>query len=140
MNSSSSEDPDREYCLMIICSLCKRNDQLVQFFASQLTCLELIFNYLECYEYHQQEYLIATLTSCYQPNSIVPINTSGDMMIDSCIQLLELFALVKEKNYLKSFEYRLLEMSSSIYFEPRILKGFANILFLMKIEMSNCCK
>lgn len=140
MNSSTSGDPDHEYCLMIICSLCKRNEQLVQFFASQLICLELLFNYLESYEYHQQEYLIATLTSCYQPNSIVPINTSGDMMIDSCIQLLELFALVKEKNYLKSFEYRLLEMSSSIYFEQRILKAFANILFLMKLEISYLSK
>ena len=130
--SSSSEDPDREYCLIIIYSLCKRNDQLVQFFASQLVCLESIFNYLECYECHQQEYLIATLTSCYQPNSFVPVNISGDMMIDSCIQLLELFASIKEKNYLRLFEHRLLEMSSSIYFEQRILKAFANILFLIQ--------
>ncbi len=132
MNSSNPEDIDREYSLMIICSLCKRNQQLVKFFAGKLICIELIFNYLEFYEYNQQQYLIATLTSCCQTNSVIPINGSVDMMIDSCIQLLGLFAPIKEKNYLRLFEYKLVEMSSSIYFEQRILKAFADILFSIK--------
>lgn len=132
MNASQLEDTDREYCLMIICSLCKRNQQLVKFFAAQLICIELIFNYLEFYEYNQQQYLIATLASCYQQTSAIPINCSVDMMIDSCIQLLRLFAPIQEKNCLKLFEYRLLDMSSSIYFEQKTLKAFADILFIIK--------
>jgi hypothetical protein len=132
MNSSNQEDIDREYCLIIICSLCKRNRQIVEFFCSHIICIELIFNYLEYYEYNQQQYLIATLTSCYNGSSIIPINNSNDMMIDSCIQLLILFASIKENNYLKLFEYRLVDMSSSIYFEQRILKAFAEILYILK--------
>ncbi len=127
MNSTNPEDINREYSLMIICSLCKRNQQLVQFFAAQIICMELIFNYLEFYEYNQQQYLIATLTA-----STISMNSSMDMMIDSCIQLLGLFAPIKEKNCLRLFEYRLVEMSSSIYFEQRILKAFADILFIIK--------
>ncbi|UJR10159.1 hypothetical protein I4U23_014375 [Adineta vaga] len=141
MNSSNQEDINREYCLLIICSLCKRNRLLVEFFSSQINCIELIFNYLEFYEYNQQQHLIATLTSYYNASSsssssssvatttTIPMNHSADMMIDSCTQLLLLFATIKENNCLKLFEYRLLDMSSSIYFEQRILKAFADILY-----------
>ena len=96
--------------------------------------IELIFNYLEYYEYNQQQYLIATLTSYCNAttSSHVPINHSHDMMIDSCIELLLLFAPMKDKNCLKLFEYRLVDMSASIYFEQRILKAFADILYLMR--------
>ncbi|CAF2387690.1 unnamed protein product [Rotaria sp. Silwood2] len=139
MNTSNQEDIDREYCLIIICSLCKRNRQLVEFFCSHLICIELIFNYLELYEYNQQQYLITTLTTCCNATSSLtipinpPINHSIDMMIDSCIQILLLFASIKENNYLKLFEYKLLNMSSSIYFEQKILKSFADILYMMKL-------
>lgn len=135
MNSSNQEDINREYCLMIICSLCKRNRQLVEFFCSHSIFIEIIFTYLELYEYNQQQYLIATLTSCCNTtsSSTMPINHSVDMMIDSCIQLLLLFATIQENNCLKLFEYRLLSMSSSIYFEQRILKAFANLLYMMKL-------
>ena len=134
---TSGEDVDREHCLMIICSLCKRNRALVQFFSSHRVCLELIFNYLDLYEYHQQQYVIATLTTCcYASSSSVPLpipnNHSMDMMIDSCVQLLLLFAAVKENNCLRLFEYKLVDISSSIYFEQKILCAFAEILFLMK--------
>jgi len=132
MNTINQEDINREYCLIIICSLCKRNRQLVEFFSSNIIFIELIFNYLEFYEYNQQQYLIATLTSCYNVSSIIPINHSIDMMIDSCIQLLILFASIKENNSLKLFEYKLLDMSSSIYFEQKILKAFAEILYILK--------
>ncbi|CAF1478096.1 unnamed protein product [Adineta steineri] len=136
MNSSNQEDINREYCLLIICSLCKRNQKLVEFFCSHIICIELIFNYLEYYEYNQQQYLIATLTSYYNStttsSSNIPINHSVDMMIDSCIQLLLLFASIKENNCLKLFEYKLVDMSSSIYFEQKILKTFADILFIIK--------
>ncbi|CAF1073191.1 unnamed protein product [Rotaria sordida] len=141
MNTLNQEDINREYCLLIICSLCKRNRQLVEFFSSHIICIELIFNYLEFYEYNQQQYLIATLTSCYNTTSssssssllTIPINHSIDMMIDTCIQLLLLFASIKENNCLKLFEYKLLNMSSSIYFEQKILKSFADILYMMKL-------
>ncbi|CAF1191784.1 unnamed protein product [Adineta steineri] len=136
MNSSNQEDINREYCLLIICSLCKRNQKLVEFFCSHIICIELIFNYLEYYEYNQQQYLIATLTSYYNStttsSSNIPINHSVDMMIDSCIQLLLLFASIKENNCLKLFEYKLVDMSSSIYFEQKILKTFADILYIIK--------
>ncbi len=136
MNTTNQEDINREYCLIIICSLCKRNRQIVEFFCSHINCIELIFNYLEFYEYNQQQYLIATLTSCYNATSSIPINIpinhSNDMMIDSCIQLLLLFAPIKENNYLKLFEYKIVDMLSSIYFEQRILKAFADILYIMK--------
>jgi hypothetical protein len=136
MNSSNQDDINREYCLIIICSLCKRNRQLVHFFSSHLICIELIFNYLELYEYNQQQYLIATLTSCCNATSTIPlnipINHSVDMMIDSCIQLLVLFAPIKEKNCLRLFEYKLVDISSSIYFEQKILKAFADILYIIK--------
>jgi hypothetical protein len=137
MNTTNQEDINREYCLIVICSLCKRNRQLVEFFCSHMICIELIFNYLEFYEYNQQQYLIATLTSCYNATSStvpinIPINHSSDMMIDSCIKLLILFASITENNYLKLFEYKLVDMLSSIYFEQRILKAFADILFIMK--------
>lgn len=132
MNTSNPEDINREYCLIIIYSLCKRNQQLVEFFCSHLICIELIFNYLEFYEFNQQQYLIATLTSCYNSSTIIPINHSNDMIIDSCVQLLLLFASIKENNYLKLFEYKILDMSSSIYFEQRILKIFADILYILK--------
>ena len=62
----------------------------------------------------------------------MPVNHSNDMMIDSCIQLLLLFAPIKGKTYLRAFEDRLVEMSASIYFEQRILKAFADILYIMK--------
>ncbi|CAF1527986.1 unnamed protein product, partial [Adineta steineri] len=121
---------------LIICSLCKRNQKLVEFFCSHIICIELIFNYLEYYEYNQQQYLIATLTSYYNStttsSSNIPINHSVDMMIDSCIQLLLLFASIKENNCLKLFEYKLVDMSSSIYFEQKILKTFADILYIIK--------
>ena len=135
---TSGEPVDREHCLMIICSLCKRNRALVQFFCSHRVCLELIFNYLECYEYQQQQYVIATLTTCCYASSSsmplpVPTNHSMDMMIDSCVQLLLLFTAVKENNYLRLFEHKLVDISSSIYFEQKILRGFAEILFLMKL-------
>jgi hypothetical protein len=139
MNSLNQEDINREYCLIIICSLCKRNRQLVEFFCSNIIFIELIFNYLEFYEYNQQQYLITTLTSCYHATSSssiiprnIPINHSIDMMIDSCIQLLVLFASIEENNCLKLFEYKLVDMSSSIYFEQRILKTFADILYILK--------
>ncbi|CAF0908058.1 unnamed protein product [Adineta ricciae] len=131
MNSIKQEDTNREYCLIIICSLCKRNRSLVEYFSSQIICIELIFNYLEFYEYNQQQYLIATLASYYNASSTMPVNHSADMMIDSCIQLLLLFANTEEKNCLTMFEYRLLDMSASIYFEQRILKAFAEILYLI---------
>ncbi|CAF1248808.1 unnamed protein product [Rotaria magnacalcarata] len=140
MNTSNQQDINREYCLIIICSLCKRNQQLVEFFCSHMICIELIFNYLELYECNQQQYLIATLTSCCNATTssiTIPINNiinhSIDMMVDSCIQLLLLFAPIQEKNCLKLFEYKLLNMSSSIYFEQKILKAFANILYMMKV-------
>ncbi|CAF4841597.1 unnamed protein product [Rotaria sp. Silwood1] len=139
MNTINQDDIDREYCLIIICSLCKRNRQLVEFFCSHIICIELIFNYLELYEYNQQQYLITTLTSCCNTTLSLtipinsPINHSIDMMIDSCIQLLLLFASIKENNYLKLFEHKLLNMSSSIYFEQKILKSFADILYMMKL-------
>jgi len=134
MNTSNEEDINREYCLIILCSLCKRNRQLVEFFCSHVICIELIFNYLEFYEYNQQQYFIATLTTyCNATSSSnIPINHSMDMMIDSCIQLLLLFASIKENNCLKLFEYRLVDMSTSIYFEQKILKAFADILFIIK--------
>ncbi|CAF4862279.1 unnamed protein product, partial [Rotaria magnacalcarata] len=95
MNTSNQQDINREYCLIIICSLCKRNQQLVEFFCSHMICIELIFNYLELYECNQQQYLIATLTSCCNATTssiTIPINNiinhSIDMMVDSCIQLL----------------------------------------------------
>ena len=133
MNSLSQEDINREYCLTVICSLCKRSRQLVEFFSSHLICIEMIFNYLELYEYNQQKYLILTLTSYYNSSSsTIPINHSIDMMIDSCIELLLLFVSIKENKHLKLFECKLLDMSSSIYFEQRILKAFADILYLMK--------
>lgn len=131
MNTNSHEDINREYCLSIICSLCKRSRQLVDYLSAKNLAIELIFNYLEFYEYHQQQYLIATLTSCYNSTTIVSVNHSNDMMIDSCIQLLYLFAASKSNHCLKSFEYKLVDMSASIYFEQRILKDFAEILFLL---------
>lgn len=136
MNTTNQDNIDREYCLIIICSLCKRNRPLVEFFCSHRISIELIFNYLELYEYNQQQYLIATLASCCAATSsgplTTPINHSIDMMVDSCIQLLLLFAPITENNCLKLFEYKLLNMSSSIYFEQRILKAFADILYIMK--------
>lgn len=134
--NTSVEDVDREYCLMMMCSLCKRHRTLVHFFHSHRISVEFIFNYLELFEYNQQQYLIATLTSCCYASSTgsmtMPVNHSNDMMIDSCIQLLLLFAPIRGKTYLRAFEHRLVEMSASIYFEQRILKAFADILYVMK--------
>ena len=130
------EEIDREYCLIIMCSLCKRNRLFVQFFNAHRLCIELIFNYLDLYEHNQQQYLIATLTSCCYVNSStpmpIPINHSHDMMIDSCIHLFLLFAPIKENNTLRLFEDRLIDMSSSIYFEQRFLKAFADILYILQ--------
>ena len=136
----SVEDVDREYCLTIIYSLCKRNRSLVHFFYSHRIAVDFIFNYLELFEYNQQQYLIATLASCCYASSSgsmpISVNHSNDMMIDSCVQLLLLFAPITGKNHLRSYEDRLVEMSSSIYFEQRILRAFADILYVMKLWIS----
>jgi hypothetical protein len=126
----------REYCLTIVCSLCKRNRTFLHFFHAHRMCIEFIFNYLEFYEYTQQQYLLATLTACcYSTSSTsltMPVNDSHDMMIDSCIQLFILFASIQGNNRLRSFESRLIDMSSSIYFEQRFLQAFADILYHLR--------
>lgn len=133
----SLEETDREYCLIIIYTLCKRSRLLLHFFNAHRLCIELIFNYLDLYEHNQQQYLIATLTSCCYATSSSPltpmtINQSHDMMIDSCIQLFLLFAPIQENNMLRLFEDRLIELSSSIYFEQKFLKAFADILYILQ--------
>ncbi|CAF0731628.1 unnamed protein product [Didymodactylos carnosus] len=118
---------DFEYSLIILCSLCKRSRQLSNFFGSHPSCIDLLINYMEQYEYYQQQLIITT------PCTPLLINQSLDMMIDTCISCLTLLASInKSRIYFLRYEIRLLDLSYSIYFDNRLQKALADILYIIK--------